>query len=376
VLYFLGNLIQMDFGTNVLKILDGLFIFLGIDVSPLVKQVIASVGVFLFFIIIGWLVYYIFESYFTKWAERTQTKLDDEILRNIKKPIYFFVILIGIYSALKTLTIPDAYSNALGFIFIISEILLATFIVTRVVNVIIAWYAEKRSKKKMNEHILFVLKKIINAIIFIFSFLIILYVLKIDLSGIAIGFGVGGIAIAFALQNVLSDVFSAFSIYFDKPFEIGDYIVIGEHSGTVKKIGMQSTRIQLLQGEELVISNKELTSTRLRNFKKMEKRRISFSFGVIYDTPTDKLKKIPGFIKDIVNNKKLQNIDRLDRVHFTEFGDFSLNFQVVYYLKTKDYAKYRDTQQEINFAIKEIFGKEDIKMAFPTQTIFINHEKT
>jgi len=236
----------MDFGTNVLKILDGLFIFLGIDVSPLVKQVIASVGVFLFFIIIGWLVYYIFESYFTKWAERTQTKLDDEILRNIKKPIYFFVILIGIYSALKTLTIPDAYSNALGFIFIISEILLATFIVTRVVNVIIAWYAEKRSKKKMNEHILFVLKKIINAFIFTVSFLIILYVLKIDLSGIAIGFGVGGIAIAFALQNVLSDAFSAFSIYFDKPFEIGDYIVIGEHSGTVKKIGMQSTRIQLL----------------------------------------------------------------------------------------------------------------------------------
>jgi len=108
----------------------------------------------------------------------------------------------------------------------------------------------------------------------------------------------------------------------------------------------------------------------------MEKRRITFSFGVIYGTPTNKLRKIPGIIKDIVNSKKLQYIDRLDRVHFTEFGNFSLNFQVIYYLKTKDYTKYRDTQQEINFAIKETFEKEGIEMAFPTQTIFINSEKT
>ena len=366
----------MGFGANVLELLDDLFTLLGIDVSPLVKQVIASVGVFLLFIIIGWIVYHIFNRYFTRWAEKTKTKLDDEILRNIKKPIYFFVVLIGIYSALEVLTILDKYSEALSFIFTIAEILLATFIVTRVVNVFIAWYAEKRSKKEMSEHILFVLKKIINGIIFLFAFLIILYVLKIDLSGIVIGLGVGGIAIALALQNVLSDAFSAFSIYFDKPFEIGDYIVVGEYSGTVKKIGIKSTRVQLLQGEELVLANSVLTATNIRNFKKMEKRRITFSFGVIYGTPTNKLRKIPGIIKDIVNSKKLQYIDRLDRVHFTEFGDFSLNFQVVYYLKTKDYTKYRDTQQEINFAIKETFEKEGIEMAFPTQTIFINSEKT
>lgn len=366
----------MGFGVNVLELLDDLFKLLGINVNPLVKQVIASVGVFLFFIIIGWIVYHIFERYFTRWAKKTKTKLDDEIFRNIKKPIYFFVILIGTYSALETLTILDNYSEALAFIFTIAEILLATFIVTRVVNVVIAWYAEKRPKKEMSEHILFILKKIINGIIYLFAFLIILYVLNIDLSGVVIGLGVGGIAIAFALQNVLSDAFSAFSIYFDKPFEIGDYIVVGEFSGTVKKIGIKSTRVQLLQGEELVIANSVLTSTNVRNFKKMEKRRITFSFGVIYGTPTNKLKKIPGFIKDIVNSKKLQYIDRLDRVHFTEFGDFSLNFEVVYYLKTKDYIKYSDTQQEINFAIKETFEKEGIEMAFPTQTIFINSEKT
>jgi small-conductance mechanosensitive channel len=300
--------------------------------------------------------------------------LDDEILANIKKPIYFLVMLIGAYYGLEFLSILEPYSTEVAFTFSIVEILLIAFIITRVVNVVITWYGEKRAKKQMSEHILFVLKKIINAVVYLFTFLVILAVLKIDLSGIVVGLGVGGIAIAFALQNVLSDAFSAFSIYFDKPFEIGDYIVVGDHSGTVKKIGIKSTRVQLLQGEELVLSNSVLTTSSVRNFKKMRKRRISFSFGVTYATSTNKLKKIPDIIRDIIDGDKLEYVDGLDRVHFTEFGDFSLNFNIVYYLKTKDYAKYMDTQQEINFAIKEAFEKEGIEMAFPTQTIFLNKE--
>jgi len=361
----------MGFGANVLEIIDDACTLLGIDVSPLIKQAIASVGIFLLFIILGWIVYHIFERYFVRWAEKTKTKLDDEILRNIKKPIYFFVVLIGTYSALETLTILDNYSETLAFIFTIVEILLTTFIITRIVNVAIAWYSERRLKKEMSEHILFVLKKIINATIYLFAFLIILYVLKIDLSGIVVGLGVGGIAIAFALQNVLSDVFSAFSIYFDKPFEIGDFIVVGEHSGTVKKIGMKSTLVKLLQGEELVLANSVLTTTDVRNFKKLKKRRINFGFGVTYDTPSEKLKKIPSMVQKIIDSGKLTKVDR---VHFKEFGDFSLNFEIVYYINNKDYATYMDVQQEINFAIKEAFEKEGIEMAFPTQTIFLNKE--
>ena len=339
--------------------------------NPLFGQIIVSVLIFVTFLIVGWIILHIFGRYFSRWAEKTKTKLDDEILKNIKKPIYFFVILVGAYSALNNFTFIKTYSTELTFIFSMAQILLVTFVITRVVNVVIAWYAERRSKQKMSEHILFVFKKTINIVIYIFAFLIILHVLDIDLSGVVVGLGVGGIAIAFALQNILSDAFSAFSIYFDKPFEIGDYIVVGEYSGTVKKIGMKSTRIQLLQGEELVLANSELTKSSVRNYKKMKKRRISFSFGVIYATPTNKLKKIPDIIRDVINSDKLEYVDSLDRVHFTEFGDFSLNFDVVFYMKTKDYAKYRDTQQEINFAIKEAFEKEGIEMAFPTQTVFL-----
>jgi small-conductance mechanosensitive channel len=194
----------------------------------------------------------------------------------------------------------------------------------------------------------------------------------IDLTGLAIGGAATAIVIGFALQHVLSDFFSAFSIYFDKPFEIGDFIIVGDYSGTVTKIGMKSTRVQLLQGEELVLANSELTKTSIRNFKKMKRRRINFSFGVTYDTPLKKLKMIPEIIKKIINPEKLEHVHRLDRIHFTEFGDFSLNFEVVYYMKSQDYVKYRDTQQEINFRIKEAFEKEGIEMAFPTQTIFLN----
>ena len=223
----------------------------------------------------------------------------------------------------------------------------------------------------MSEHILFILKKIVNAAIFLFAFLIILDVFDVNLSGAVVGLGVGGIAIAFALQNVLSDVFSAFSIYFDRPFEIGDFIIVGDYAGTVKKIGIKSTRVQLLQGEELVLANSVLTTTSVRNFKKLRKRRIIFHFGVTYDTPIEKLKKIPDMVRKIVDGNELATVDR---IHFKEFGDFSLNFEIVYYMNSKDYAKYMDTQQEINFAIKEAFEKEGIEMAFPTQTIFLNRQ--
>lgn len=364
----------MSLGASLTEFFNNLLGEVGIDTSPLIGEILVSIMIFAIFIILGWIVYRIFERYFTKWAKKTKTNLDDEILANIKKPIYFFVILVGSYYGLEFLSILEPYSTEVAFTFSIVEILLIAFIITRVVNVVITWYGEKRAKKQMSEHILFVLKKIINAVIYLFAFLVILAVLKLDLSGVVVGLGVGGIAIAFALQNVLSDAFSAFSIYFDKPFEIGDYIVVGDHSGTVKKIGMKSTRVQLLQGEELVLSNSVLTTSSVRNFKKMRKRRISFSFGVTYATPTNKLKKIPDIIRDIIDGDKLEYVDKLDRVHFTEFGDFSLNFDIIYFLKTKDYVKYRDTQQEINFAIREAFEKEGIEMAFPTQTIFLNKE--
>ena len=351
--------------------------FTDMGLSELHSRVVISALVFIGFLILGWIVDRIFEHYFKKWAKKTKNKLDDEILKNVKKPIYFLVIFFGIIFTyqiiIKSVDLDEGASSLINDILLLITVLLIAYIFTRVTNVLFAWYAERKEKKeKTSQHILYVFRGVFNAIVYLVAFFSWMAIIEVDLTGLAIGASATAIVIGFALQHVLSDFFSAFSIYFDKPFEIGDYIVVGEYSGTVKKIGMKSTRVQLLQGEELVLSNKELTTASIRNFKKMRKRRISFDFGVTYDTPLVKLKKIPDMINKIIDPEKIPNVDRLDRVHFTEFGDFSLNFEIVYYMKTQDYVKYRDTQQEINFRIKEAFEKEGIEMAFPTQTIFVN----
>jgi len=341
--------------------------------DPLYGELIWSIILFIGFFILGWIINHIFEHYFKRWAEKTKTTIDDEILRNVKKPIYVLVIFLGIYFFIKNLSVLDKYDNIIDPTFLLIEILLIAFIFTRITNVLIAWYAERQEKrKKVSQHILYVFRAVFNGIVYLIAFFVFMALAGIDLTGLAIGGAATAIVIGFALQHVLSDFFSAFSIYFDRPFEIGDFIIVGDYAGTVKKIGMKSTRMQLLQGEELVLSNKELTTASIRNFKKMNRRRISFTFGVTYDTPLKKLKKIPDIIKNIIDPKKLEYVYKLDRVHFTEFGEFSLNFEVVYYMNTKDYAKYMDTQQEINFRIMEAFEKEGIEFAYPTQTIFLN----
>ena len=349
-----------------------------LNAPTVIGELIVSAILFAIAIVAGWIVYFIFERYLKRWAEKTETKLDDMILQNIKAPIYALVFIIGIYYAISPLSILQPYSGLISILFSVAQILVVAFIATRVINVLVEWYAEKRIKrgKRLSEHLLFIFKKSLQAVVYIFAFLAILAAFNIDLTNVVVGLGVGGIAIALALQNILSDVFSAFSIYFDRPFEVGDFIVIGDYMGTVKKIGIKSTRIELLQGEELVVSNRDLVSEKIRNFKKMRRRRISFVIGVTYDTPIEKLRKIPEIIKEIIDPKKLPDVDQLERVHFKEFGPYSLNFEIVYYMKTRDYIKYMDTQQAINFAIKEAFEKEGIEMAFPTQTIYLNKGET
>ena len=242
---------------------------MGFQTDPIVGQVIISVLILILSLIIGWLVYFIFKHFFSRWAKKTKTTLDDEILKNIRLPIYLAVLVIGLYYALTPLSFIRPYENEVALLFSIIEILLVTFAINRVINVMVAWYADRgaKRKKEMSAHLLFLMKKLLHAVVYLFAILFVLYAFDINLSGAIVGLGVGGIAIAFALQNVLSDMFSAFTIYFDRPFEIGDFVILGADAGTVKKIGIISTRIQTLQGEELIVSNQELVTTRIRNFK-------------------------------------------------------------------------------------------------------------
>ncbi len=329
-----------------------------------VEQYLYALAIFL----IIYVALYIFKKFILtrlkKWAKKTKTTIDDELVRVIDKAPHSLYGFAGIYVAIRSLETADWINKA-------SDVLLITLIVywvTHIASHLIEYTLNKSNKNKSKSNNYFFIALLAKILIWSTGLLLVLSNLGVNISALVASMGIGGIAIALAVQNILGDIFSSFSIYFDKPFAVGDYIIIGDHQGTVKKIGLKTTRMQALQGEEIVISNKELTSTRVRNFKKMKKRRINFSFGVTYDTSSAKIEKIPKIIETIIGKIKMAEYER---AHFNAFGDFSLNFEVIYYVTTREYMDYMNTQQEINFAIKRVFEKEKIHMAFPTQTLHI-----
>jgi len=305
-------------------------------------------------------------SLFKKIAKKTENSFDDMVIEFIEEmhgPLFF---LIGIYFASQYLILPSFFNELMKYMVII----FAVYYVIRGLNKVIEYLVRKHVDKREDDDdtIAIALGTVAKIIIWIIGFLFILSNLGINVMSLIAGLGVGGIAIAFALQKILEDIFSSFTIYFDKPFQVGDYIVIGEDSGTVEKIGLKTTRIRHLEGQELVVSNRELTSSRIHNYKKMKKRRVSFNLGIDCGTPMSKQKKILKIVEQIF--KKIKKAD-LDRVHFKEFGDFALIYEVVYFINNRSYEEYMDVQQEINFAIGTQFEKEKIELAFPSQTIYL-----
>lgn len=185
------------------------------------------------------------------------------------------------------------------------------------------------------------------------------------------GLGIGGIAIALALQSVLSDLFASLSIVLDKPFVLGDFIIINDLQGTVEHIGLKTTRLRSLSGEQLVFSNSDLLGSRIRNFKRMYERRVLFRLGVTYDTPAQKLQAIGPMIRRIVES---QPQTRFDRAHFSAYGDFSLTIEVVYFVLDPSYNIYMDIQQAVNLEIYRQFEQAGIEFAFPTSTVHLQHD--
>ncbi|MBS7457951.1 mechanosensitive ion channel family protein [Coralloluteibacterium stylophorae] len=196
--------------------------------------------------------------------------------------------------------------------------------------------------------------------------LVILQNMGVDITALIAGLGVGGIAVALAVQNILGDLFASLSIVIDKPFVIGDFVVVGEYAGTVEYVGLKTTRLRSLSGEQLIFSNSDMLSTRVRNYKRMETRRIVFGFGVLYSTPHAKLAGIPQTVREIV---EAQERAKFDRAHFKAFGESSYDFEVVYIMQVPDFNAYMDVQQEINLELVRRFGEQGIDFAFPTRTL-------
>jgi small-conductance mechanosensitive channel len=214
----------------------------------------------------------------------------------------------------------------------------------------------------------------IVAFIFLWTtlFLIALANLKINITAFLTGLGVGGVALALAVQNILGDLFAAFSIVIDKPFVLGDFIIVDDFLGTVENIGLKTTRLRSLSGEQLIFSNSDLLKNRIRNYKRMFERRVVFQFNIPFNMSIQALKQIPGNVQNIIES---QDKTRFDRAHFAKFGDSFFIFEVVYYVLSPDYNQYMDIQQQINLSLLENLREKDIELAYSTQNMHMMEKR-
>lgn len=335
-----------------------------------IKDYCISLGVFVLLYIFVKLIRAIVLRRLKRWSEQTSNTLDDFLVKQLERQAIPILYLISLYAALSYLTFPAAVSTYIYSFFII----VFTIYIVRFISALIKYFLSSywnRHRGSEEAESLRGISGFISVFIWSLGAIFILDNLGFKVSTIVAGLGIGGIAMALAAQTILADLFSYIVIFFDRPFQVGDFLVIDDKVGAVEYIGIKTTRIRSLSGEQLVFSNKDLTNSRVHNFKKMQERRVVFSLGVTYQTPYDKLQSIPGLIKKIIDS---HDGVRFDRAHFFKYGDSSLDFEIVYYVIGADYTKYMDIQQSINLKIFEEFEQRKIEFAYPTRTLYLNQQ--
>ena len=311
----------------------------------------------------------VFARRLAKIAERTATTADDAIVDLLRRTRYFFIVTAAVASGMLFLDLPQrarAVGHVLGTISLILQIAIWGN------GLITFWfrnYAERKAESDISSRTtIAAFGFLARAILWIMLSLVGLNRLGYDVTALITGLGVGGIAIALAVQNVLSDLFAALAIVLEKPFLVGDTIGVDTFTGTIEHVGLKTTRIRSVNGELLIFSNADLLRSRLRNFKRMQERRIVFMIGVSYDTPPDTVARIPTMIREAIQS---QQQVRFDRSHFISYGDSTLNFETVYFVLTADYLAYVNAQQAINLTILRQFAAEKIQFAYPTRTLVV-----
>lgn len=277
----------------------------------------------------------------------------------------------ALYLAMRYIETNETITNVLKVIYLLIIVWIVIKFARAVIEFIVTQYS-KSGEKEEDVRRFRPLLAFVNFTFYIIGILFILDNLGFEITTVVAGLGIGGIAIALAAQAILGDLFSYFVIYFDRPFELGDFVNFNDKLGVIEKIGIKSTRIRTLRGELLVTSNSNLTNAHLHNFKQMTRRRVQFNIGVVYQTTAAQLEEIPKIIKQIIDETENATYDRS---HFFKYGDFSLDFETIYYVESNDYIIYMDTQQKINLNIYKEFENRGIGFAYPTRTVYMNQLK-
>lgn len=302
-------------------------------------------------------------------VSKTESNLDDIALQVVEKFGIPILRVLFIYWALELLTLHSKVDKWLHIAYgVVTLYFVISFILTLIRKVLEAQVMKQENGETKLRQIGGIMV-VVNITFWAIGLLLFLSNLGYNVTTVLTGLGIGGIAIALAAQNILGDLFNYFVIFFDRPFEVGDFITVDDKKGTVEYIGIKTTRLRSLSGEQIIISNSNLTSSRIHNYKRLESRRVLFTIGVVYGTPLEKMKRIPEMIKAIIEKYEFT---KFDRVHFISYGDFSLNYEVVFFVDNPHYHIYMDILQQINFDIYEQFAAEKIDFAFPTQTLLFN----
>ena len=315
------------------------------------------------------------EKKLKKFADKTSTNIDDyflEILSSISK---IFILIVAINIGCQLVQVDNSFNEILNHIFVLALFWQITKWVILITNIIFTRY---KKIKEINDDMHGVtaingLTAISKFVIWLIFLMLAMDNIGVDITALVAGLGIGGLAIALAAQSILGDLFASLTIMIDKPIAIGDYVVVDNFMGNVKSIGIKSTKLESLTGEEIIISNSDLLNSRLRNYhqSRMKKRRSTMTIGVVYETDFKKLQRVQEILKEIVkSNPKTEYI----RAIFTNFGDFSLDFELTYNVLSPDYETLTEINHEIRLKIFETFEKEKLEFAYPTRTIHISKD--
>jgi small-conductance mechanosensitive channel len=303
---------------------------------------------------------------------RTRTCIDDVATDVIRRTKVFFIAFVSLYAGAQSVALPSNVAFALRVIGVLLVTVQIALWGNALIGALLRVQLQKRAATEPGTATTITAAGYVARTIFY----VVLTLLALDNLGVQVGalittLGIGGIAVALALQNVLGDLFGSLSIVLDKPFVVGDFIVVGDMSGTVEHVGLKTTRLRSLSGEQLIFANSDLLGARIRNYQRMNERRVAFTTGVTYETPRDVLAAIPAMIETAVTADPTL---RFDRSHIKAYGPYSIDYETVYYIPSSDYTQFMESQQRVLLAIHELLEGARVSYAYPTQTLYVENQ--
>ena len=302
-------------------------------------------------------------------AARSELGWAQGVLEFITATRLWFLLVVAVYLGYQVLALPAQVLRFVQSLTIIVSLVQTAVWGSAVIRFLtVRWAKQRLESDPASVTMVSTLSFVGKFALWVVVLLLILENVGVQVTTLIAGLGIGGVAVALAAQSFLGDLFASLSIVIDKPFVLGDSITVGELSGTVENIGMKTTRIRSVTGEQVIVPNSDLLKSRIRNFKRMHERRMQFLIGVTYQTPADKLAAIPGMLRGII---EAQTGVRFDRAHFQTLGGSALVFEVVYFIESADFNASMDVQQAVNLEIVRRFAAETIEFAYPTQTLYL-----